>query len=100
MRQLESGDRGADALPTNVSTGTGTSRVASSEAHSHSASLATALEYSVSRTEDAAERPLHRGLSHAQAMTVAERLHRAGGIAHVMHIVGATSYEVDRYPPR
>jgi hypothetical protein len=87
-------------LLTGVSSGTGTSRAASSEAHSQSACLATALEYSVSVTEDAAKRPLHRGLSHAQAMTVAERLQRAGTIAHVMHIVGATSYEVDRYPPR
>jgi hypothetical protein len=33
-------------------------------------------------------------------MALAEQLQRTGKIARVMHIVGANSYEVDRYPPR
>jgi hypothetical protein len=41
-----------------------------------------------------------RGMSHAAAMVRAEALQRTGMIVCVMHVVGAHSYEVDRYPPR
>jgi hypothetical protein len=40
------------------------------------------------------------GLSHAEAMTLAEELRRYGKIAMVKHIIGDKSYEVDRYPSR
>jgi hypothetical protein len=41
-----------------------------------------------------------RGLSHASAMLLAEKLQRDGRVAVVVHVVGEKSYEVDRYPVR
>jgi hypothetical protein len=41
-----------------------------------------------------------RGLSHAAAMVLAERLFREGHVTRVMHQVGDRSVEVDRYPAR
>jgi hypothetical protein len=40
------------------------------------------------------------GLSHAEAMSCAEKLQRNGKVVRVMHVIGSNSYEVDRYPPR
>jgi hypothetical protein len=40
------------------------------------------------------------GMSHSEAMTLAEHLRRRGEVAIVMHVIGAKSYEVDRYPAR
>jgi hypothetical protein len=57
-------------------------------------------EYAVDLSEESLERPFQRGLSHSEAMAVAERMQRMGKTARVMHLVGAKSYEVDRYPPR
>jgi hypothetical protein len=57
-------------------------------------------EYAVDVTEGAIERRAEAGLSHAEAMACAERLQRTGKVVCVMHVVGANSYEVDRYPPR
>lgn len=38
------------------------------------------------------------GLSHAQAMTLAEELRRDGKSTTVRHIIGDKSYQVDWYP--
>ncbi len=57
-------------------------------------------EYAVDVTEGTIERRARTGLSHAAAMACAERLQHAGRVVRVMHVVGANSYEVDRYPPR
>ena len=54
----------------------------------------------VTTTHGTSESSQRRGMSHAEAMILAERLQRAGKVATVMHIVGGKSYEVDRYPPR
>jgi hypothetical protein len=40
------------------------------------------------------------GLSHAEAMRLAEGLRQEGGMASVLHVIGDKSYEVDRYPAR
>ena len=50
--------------------------------------------------EGANETAGRSGLSHAEAMADAEELQREGKTVRVMHVVGAKSYEVDRYPPR
>jgi hypothetical protein len=57
-------------------------------------------EYAVDVLEGDTERRAARGLDHAEAMAYAERLQRDGKIVRVMHMVGATGHEVDRYPPR
>jgi hypothetical protein len=44
--------------------------------------------------------PLRGGLSHAEAMTLAETLRGEGRVVRVMHVTGGNSYEVDRYPVR
>jgi S-adenosylmethionine synthetase len=41
-----------------------------------------------------------KGLSHPDAMRLAESLRRDGKVAVVKHVVGDQSYEVDRYPLR
>jgi hypothetical protein len=56
--------------------------------------------YAVVTTDGAVQRPERRGLSHADAMLVAERLRSDGHVAIVMHVLGGKSYEVDRYPAR
>jgi hypothetical protein len=48
----------------------------------------------------AAATPVESGLSHVGAMRLAERLRSDGSVATVVHVVGGTSYEVDRYPVR
>jgi hypothetical protein len=40
------------------------------------------------------------GLSHVEAMVLAERLRRQGAVVVVLHVIGEKSYEVDRYPAR
>ncbi len=50
--------------------------------------------------DGAVEREGRSGLSHVEAMTEAEGLQRKGKTARIMHVLGAKSYEVDRYPPR
>lgn len=40
------------------------------------------------------------GMSHGEAMILAEQFRRDGAVAIVMHVVGDKSYEVDRYPAR
>jgi hypothetical protein len=57
-------------------------------------------EYAILFTDAGGERAGLSGVSHVAAMLEAERLQREGKIARVMHVVGAKSYEVDRYPPR
>lgn len=59
-------------------------------------------EYAVDVLEGNTERRALRlrGLDHAEAMACAERMQRDGKIVRVMHMVGATGHEVDRYPPR
>jgi hypothetical protein len=47
-----------------------------------------------------ATQPGRNGMSHAQAMRLAEELRQSGEVATVMHVVGGKSYEVDRYPAR
>jgi hypothetical protein len=54
----------------------------------------------VTTTHGTSESSQGRGMSHAEAMILAEGIQRAGKVATVMHIVGGKSYEVDRYPPR
>jgi hypothetical protein len=56
--------------------------------------------YAVLFMDGATERQGRSGLSHTDAMEDAEELQREGKTARVMHVVGARSYEVDRYPPR
>jgi hypothetical protein len=56
--------------------------------------------YAVVTAHDAIRNPQRGGLSHAEAMTLAELLRRDGQAAIVMHVIGDRSYEVDRYPPR
>lgn len=40
------------------------------------------------------------GMSHVEAMILAEELRRDGVVAIVMHVVRGKIYEVDRYPVR
>ena len=56
--------------------------------------------YAVLFMDGAKESVGRSGLSHADAMADAEEFQREGKVARVMHVVGARSYEVDRYPPR
>jgi hypothetical protein len=56
--------------------------------------------YAVVTVPGAVERPEQRGLSHAQATSVAEKLRQDGHVAVVIHVVGDEGYEVDRYPAR
>ena len=56
--------------------------------------------YAVVVGESATAAPERSGLSHAEAMMLAERLEREGKTARVMHVIGDKSYEVDRYPIR
>jgi len=56
--------------------------------------------YAVLFMDGANERQGRSGLSHPEAMADAETFQRAGKTARVMHVLGAKSYEVDRYPPR
>jgi hypothetical protein len=56
--------------------------------------------YAVLSGDGETGRPEWSELSHAEAMTLAEKLQRDGQIARVMHVVGGHSYEVDRYPAR
>jgi hypothetical protein len=57
-------------------------------------------EYSVVREQDTIEKTAGSGLSHAQAMLLAESLRGPGLVVTVMHVIGRKSYEVDRYPAR
>jgi hypothetical protein len=54
----------------------------------------------IDSSSEAIEKAGRSGLSHAEAMADAEELQREGKTARVMHVLGAKSYEVDRYPPR
>jgi hypothetical protein len=56
--------------------------------------------YAVVTAHGATEKAEGNGLSHAEAMTLAEELRRDGKIAIVKHIIGDKSYEVDWYPAR
>ena len=56
--------------------------------------------YAVFTARGAIEKSERSGLSHAEAMTLAEQLMRDGKTATVRHVIGDTSYEVDRYPAR
>ena len=57
--------------------------------------------YSVTIDGVGALGPVERtGLSHAEAMKVAESLRGDDKIVRVMHVVGDKAYEVDRYPVR
>jgi hypothetical protein len=56
--------------------------------------------YMVVTAQGVTPRPGEGGLSHAQAMALAEELRRQGHVVRVLHIVGKKSYEVDRYPAR
>jgi hypothetical protein len=44
--------------------------------------------------------PDRSGLSHAEAMRLAEELRRGGDVVSVMHMTEDSSCEVDRYPAR
>ena len=56
--------------------------------------------YAIVTADGAVERPERSGLSHAEAMSLADKLRRDGHVVVVMHVVGDKSYEVDRYPAR
>jgi hypothetical protein len=56
--------------------------------------------YAVITSCGGVDKEQRRGLSHVEAMMLAERLRRDGEVAIVMHVVGDRSYEVDRYPAR
>lgn len=56
--------------------------------------------YAVVTDEDASSKAEWRGLAHADAMKLAEKLRGEGKIARVMHVIGTRGYEVDRYPAR
>jgi hypothetical protein len=60
----------------------------------------SAQSYSILFMDGSVERAGSSGLSHAEAMSCAEKLQRDGKVVRVMHVVGNNSYEVDRYPPR
>ena len=54
--------------------------------------------YAVVTANGPTEKTEGNGLSHAEAMTLAEELRRDGKTAMVKHIIGDKSYQVDRYP--
>ena len=58
--------------------------------------------YSVvtTRGEGEAQTLQRSGMSHVDAMILAEELRRDGAVVVVMHVVDDKSYEVDRYPAR
>ena len=56
--------------------------------------------YAVFTGQGAIEKSERSGLSHVEAMTLAEQLWRDGNVATVKHVIGGTSYEVDHYPAR
>jgi hypothetical protein len=57
--------------------------------------------YSVAiETGGAITKSSRSGLSHVEAMVLAEQLRRQGAVAVVLHVIGEKSYEVDRYPAR
>ncbi len=56
--------------------------------------------YAVVTADRGLETLRRSGLSHVEAMMLAEALWQDGKVAGVMHVVGDRSYEVDRYPAR
>ena len=56
--------------------------------------------YAVVTGDGPTSTPVRGGLSHAEAMTLAEALRGEGRVARVMHVTGGNSHEVDRYPAR
>ena len=62
--------------------------------------LGRAKGYAVYSAQGTVDKPEHRGLSHVEAMRVAEGLARGGKRVTVRHVVGDKTYEVDRYPAR
>jgi hypothetical protein len=56
--------------------------------------------YAVFTGQGAMSKSERSGLSHVEAMTLAEQLLRDGKTATVKHVIGGASYEVDRYPAR
>jgi hypothetical protein len=56
--------------------------------------------YAVVAAPGSKPRPDRTGLSHADAMTIAEKLWRDGEASSVVHVIGRKSYEVDQYPVR
>jgi hypothetical protein len=56
--------------------------------------------YAVFTGQGAMAKSERNGLSHVEATTLAEQLLRDGKTATVKHVIGDTSYEVDRYPAR
>ena len=62
--------------------------------------LDEAHAYTVTTVHGELGRPEQSGLSHVEAMRVAEGLWRGGEMAVVMHVIGDKRYEVDRYPAR
>jgi hypothetical protein len=62
--------------------------------------LDEAHAYAVVTAGDAMDKPERSGLSHAQAMILAEELRQHAKVVFVMHVIGGKSYEVDRYPAR
>jgi len=60
------------------------------------------MTYSVvTRRGEGEARTLKRsGMSHGDAMILAEQLRRDGAIAIIVHVIGDKSYEVDHYPAR
>jgi hypothetical protein len=60
------------------------------------------MNYSVvtTRGEGEAQTLQRSGMSHPDAMILAEELRRDGTVAIVLHVMGEKSYEVDCYPAR
>ncbi len=57
--------------------------------------------YSVAIEADGAiTKSARSGLSHVEAMVLAERLRRLGAVTAILRVIGEKSYEVDRYPAR
>lgn len=56
--------------------------------------------YAVVTWRDATAKAERTGMSHTQAMKLAEEFRREGKVASVMHVIGHRTYEVDRYPCR
>ena len=56
--------------------------------------------YAVVIAEGATTKLERRGLSHSEAMRLAETLRDGGQVAVVMHVIAGESHEVDRYPAR
>jgi hypothetical protein len=67
---------------------------------SASPSTQTPGTYAVVTDHSASATPLRSGMSHAEAMTMAEMLRREGQIVRIMHVTGDKSCEVDHYPAR